>query len=83
MKQINTGGQAFPSPAVKIDGATVSDKSAGMSYRRYLAAKAMQGELAAGALNINTATREKLDEMTKLMWAIADSMIATEHGGGE
>ena len=68
---INNGGPAFPLPAVSHQGHVVAlteGPALGMTLRDYLAAKAMQGMLAAAERGSNA-------DIAKYAYKVADAML--------
>ncbi|MGV2937290.1 hypothetical protein ACIPUA_20035 [Providencia sp. AGC89] len=69
-----TGGAAFPIPATELHGTDT-----GMSLRDYLAAKAMQGDLASQSVGLgsfdNDAPDEALVNRAKFHYRMADAML--------
>lgn len=68
----DTGGQAFPKTGSFHDSGNAcydSVDSDGMTLRDYLAAKAMQGDLASGG------APKHLDSIASRSYAIADAML--------
>ena len=67
MNNTNTGGPAFPCPTISIG------QHQGMTLRDYLAAKAMQGELA--CQNVNGGTWHDINKLAVHAYQIADAML--------
>ncbi|HGY1116675.1 TPA: hypothetical protein ACNUX9_003542 [Providencia rettgeri] len=69
-----TGGAAFPVPATELHGTTT-----GMNLRDYLAAKAMQGDLASQSVSLghfaNDASEESLVNRANFYYRMADAML--------
>ncbi|EMW3366147.1 hypothetical protein AB2830_002731 [Proteus mirabilis] len=69
-----TGGAAFPVPATELHGTTT-----GMSLRDYLAAKAMQGDLASQSESLgyfpNDISDEILVNRANFYYRMADAML--------
>ncbi|OHT23132.1 hypothetical protein A3Q29_06790 [Providencia stuartii] len=69
-----TGGAAFPVPATELHGTDT-----GMSLRDYLAAKAMQGDLASQSVSLghfaNDASEESLVNRANFYYRMADAML--------
>jgi hypothetical protein len=80
MNDTNTGGPAFPTARVNINGVDEQDGiqafGAGMTLRDYFAAKAMQSTLADNAYVERTETTvEWLAIVAKSSYEIADAML--------
>ncbi|QPB12595.1 hypothetical protein [Providencia phage PSTCR7lys] len=69
-----TGGSAFPIPATELHGTHT-----GMTLRDYLAAKAMQGDLASQSVSLghfaNDASEESLVNRAEFYYRMADAML--------
>lgn len=82
---VNDGGPAFPQVANHIycDGAiAVPVPYAGMSLRDYMAAKAMQGDLASQSAETGEwSNGASIAALAKRAYEIADAMLAARAGG--
>ena len=74
MKTINTGGPAFPNTATDVDG-TYWSACSGMHLRDYLAAKAMQGDMARGDGASIADNADTWLDAAEIYFEIADAML--------
>ncbi|MBX8802960.1 hypothetical protein HBA92_19715 [Ochrobactrum sp. MR28] len=81
--QINTGGAAFPFQERNDDGSHHHSHE-GMTLRDYIAAKAMQGDMAAqdaeSGYYPNATSDETLIDRAKFFYRFADAMLVARGG---
>ena len=75
IEHINDGGPAFPVPEVFDErrGETVQYASPGMTLRDYFAAKAMQGDIASMAYQLDPVDTDEI--IAQRAYIIADAML--------
>lgn len=81
MSNIETGGDAFPSPGVVLINGEQQGAYSGMQLRDYFAAKALQGFIA-GSMADGSILGQKDDVIfSKIAYKFADAMIEARKGG--
>ncbi|CAB3858590.1 hypothetical protein LMG26854_03348 [Achromobacter aegrifaciens] len=76
MSTINDGGPAFPESGLSgLPNGEFLHGRAGMTLRDYFAAKALEGTLSSGRINIDLAAKRYAKDISESAYALADAML--------